>query len=168
MVARLLLASASLHVDENEAHDWFVGFGDVSTALYHAKIEELVCIHVSTWVLLDAQQSYEWYLRCFRSMDDSRQKKTARSSEGQWSSRTCWNASRSSAWPEARGFRRLARKTREQPPWTRGQVGGSEVEELSQFGRPSDSVRDDDGDVRHVQANDRSNGKADAGDTLLH
>ena len=27
MGARLVLAIASLHVDENEAHDWIVGFG---------------------------------------------------------------------------------------------------------------------------------------------
>ena len=32
MVERLLLASASLHADENEAHDWVIGFVDVFVA----------------------------------------------------------------------------------------------------------------------------------------
>ena len=45
LVARLLLAIASLHVDENEAHDWVLGFGDVSVACCHAKKEELVYDH---------------------------------------------------------------------------------------------------------------------------
>ena len=35
MVARVLLASASLHVDDSDAHDWVLGFGEVSVALCH-------------------------------------------------------------------------------------------------------------------------------------
>ena len=45
MVARLFLAIASLHVDENEARDWCIGFGDVSVAFDYAKIEEVVYVH---------------------------------------------------------------------------------------------------------------------------
>ena len=45
MMARLSLATASLHADQNEAHDWVIGFWDVSVAFHHAKIEELVYVH---------------------------------------------------------------------------------------------------------------------------
>ena len=40
----LLLAIASLHVDENEVHDGSVGIWDVSVALYHSRIKELVYV----------------------------------------------------------------------------------------------------------------------------
>ena len=39
MMARLLSAMASLHVDENEAHNWVVGCWDVSVAFCHVKME---------------------------------------------------------------------------------------------------------------------------------
>ena len=47
MVARLLLAIASLHVEENEGHDVVIGYCDVSVAFYHAKMEELVYVHLA-------------------------------------------------------------------------------------------------------------------------
>ena len=39
-----MLAIASLHVDENEAHDWVVECWDVSLAFGHATLKELVYI----------------------------------------------------------------------------------------------------------------------------
>ena len=59
-VAKLLLASASLHADENEAHDLIVGFGDVSVALYHARDQRDGVLspaerHVPARELLEAQ-----------------------------------------------------------------------------------------------------------------
>ena len=39
MVARLMLAIASLHADENEVHDWVVGFWNVSVGFSDAKLE---------------------------------------------------------------------------------------------------------------------------------
>ena len=40
MVAKLLLATASLHVDEKEVRDWVAGNWDVSVALCRTKTEE--------------------------------------------------------------------------------------------------------------------------------
>ena len=45
MVAKIMLAIASLHADENEVHDWVVVFWPVSIAFDHPKMEELVYIH---------------------------------------------------------------------------------------------------------------------------
>ena len=62
MVARLLLAIASLHVDENEAHDWVVGFGDVPRRVVPSKdgrgvVRTPTTRHVLTWVLLEAHKA---------------------------------------------------------------------------------------------------------------
>ena len=67
-VAKLLLANASLHADDNDAHDLIVGFGNVSVAFYHARDPRVGVLspaerHVPTWELLEAQQSYDWYIR---------------------------------------------------------------------------------------------------------
>ena len=67
-MAKLLLANASLHADDNDAHDLIVGFGDVSVVLHHAKDQRVGVLspaerHVPTWELLEAQQSYDWYTR---------------------------------------------------------------------------------------------------------
>ena len=45
MVARLVFAIEFLHVDKDEVHDWIVGFGDVTVALYHDKKAKLVHVH---------------------------------------------------------------------------------------------------------------------------
>ena len=43
--ATVVLAIASLRVDEDVVRDFAVGFWDVYVALYHAKIEQLVYVH---------------------------------------------------------------------------------------------------------------------------
>ena len=91
---------------------------------------------------------------------------------------TCRTASRGSAWLGTQGaLDAWHERNGEEPRCSGGQFVGSGVEErpevgrqddLPQFGRHNDSVRDDHGDVGHVKANSRSNVKAAAGDALLH